>query len=170
MRVRFPSMPQGIVADWIAMFHGHLVVTSKNNHGECRRNYSTTERGNLWGSTPHLACALWHERGPRSFVIFVAVNRCLANAGRTTGQSTRQMPGGRAFKPPLESPGMRCSSGNVLPILVARLWMRKWKDECMQDYIGHSGSNPPGSSNVAASLADCCRPTVPNDGCRRDYR
>jgi len=30
------------------------------------------ERDDLWGSTPHLAGALWHERGSRCFVILVA--------------------------------------------------------------------------------------------------
>lgn len=65
--------------------------------------------GNPWGSTPHLAGALWHERDPGVSSILVAAARQTANAGRTTGQSVRpERPEGRVFN---SSPSGEGSSG-----------------------------------------------------------
>lgn len=88
------------------------------------------ERDDLWGSTPHLAGALWHERGSRCFVTLVAVISMTGECRQDyrVARPLRKESGGRVFKSPLAARRSGAET-NVLSHLSPGM-----RGECKLDY------------------------------------
>lgn len=68
---------------------------TRENRGECRRDYST-QRDNLWGSSPHPACG--HRCGRGSHSLFTLVAPALLE-GSSFGRAAGFGPDGQGLEP-----------------------------------------------------------------------